>query len=110
MKLSFNLLMYFLSAPAFAGKIPFKEAIEPKQGWFSYVLAILALLAIGLVLMKKNNPIASKQSLCKILDKKHLGNKTVVYVIEYKNQGFLVADNQQALALHALPKENDHEV
>ncbi|MBA3537497.1 MAG: hypothetical protein H0T84_12975 [Tatlockia sp.] len=90
---------------AVAESLTFKQAIEPKQGWLIYFLATLALLAIAYVLSKNTKRGFSLPSNCLIIEKKRLGAKTIVYIFEYQNRQFLLADNQQALALHALDKE-----
>lgn len=88
---------------ALAEGIHFKQAIEPKQGWFIYLITLAALIVLAIFLAKKPRQALSS---CLIVDKKRLGSKTTIYILEYQNQQFLLADSQQALALHALTKEN----
>jgi len=80
--------------------IVFKQEFSPKNGWFNYGLAITILLIVILVLAKKYKSKPLGPIGCQLIEKKHLGNKTVVYVIEYQQQRFLLADNQHALAIH----------
>jgi flagellar biogenesis protein FliO len=94
-----------ITKQAVAESFAFKQTIAPKQGWLLYFLATLALVAMVYVLAKKSKQGLLAPSNCQIIDKKRLGSKTIVYVFEYQNQQFLLADNQQALALHALDKE-----
>lgn len=82
--------------------IVFKQDFSPQHGWLQYGLAITVLLILILVLARKYKSRVPNPDGCQIIDKKHLGNKTAVYVIEYQQQRFLLADNQQALAIHAL--------
>ncbi|CDZ77051.1 hypothetical protein BN59_01330 [Legionella massiliensis] len=96
------LLASLVSNKALAEDLHFKQAIEPKQGWFIYLITLAALIALAIFLAKKPR---QTQSSCLIVDKKHLGNKTTIYILEYQNQQFLLADSQQALALHALTTE-----
>lgn len=91
-------------------KIPFKEPFSPKNGWISYGIALIALLVILLTLLKKYKPALRHKSECNIIEKKYLGNKTVVYVFEYQQQRFLLADNQLALALQPLLNEAGNEI
>lgn len=85
--------------------IPYKQTIAPKQGWVSYTLTIIMLLVMVLILAKKFKPKHASSTSCRLVEKKQLGHKTVVYVIEYQHHRFLLADNQHALALHVLPHE-----
>lgn len=89
--------------------IIFKPTFAPKQGWLLYALPILMLLVLSLLIAKKYKPRALPHANCNLVEKKYLGNKTIVYVIEYQQQRFLLADNQQALALHPLTSEAYHE-
>lgn len=92
-----------------AEPIVFKQALSPKNGWLQYGLAITVLLILILVLAKKYKYRTPNLSSLQLIEKKHLGNKTVVYVIEYQQQRFILADNQQALAIHPLnhPETNE---
>lgn len=82
--------------------IEFKQDFSPQNGWLNYGLAITILLIAMLVLAKKYKFRAPIRGSVQLVEKKHLGNKTVVYIIEYEQKHFLLADNQQALAIHAL--------
>lgn len=82
--------------------IVFKQPFSPHNGWLSYGIAVIVLLIIVLVIAKKHRPNVIQKSVCQLIEKKYLGNKTVVYVIDYQQQRFLLADNQHALAFHAL--------
>lgn len=82
--------------------IAFKPDFSPKNGWMHYGLAILILLIIMLLLAKKHTRKLPERASCQLIEKKHLGNKTVLYIVEYQQQRFLLADNQQALAIHPL--------
>ncbi|KTD25828.1 hypothetical protein [Legionella maceachernii] len=102
-------IMSFFSNQAFAEKIPFKETLQPKHGWFTYLVFILIFAAVCLVLAKKNSGTLLPSVACLVVDKKRLNAKTIVYVIEYQNQQFLLADNQHGLVLQPLNKET-HDV
>lgn len=82
--------------------IIFKQPLSPHGGWLSYGIAIVIMLVMIVILAKKHKPFSTPRGDCKLIEKKHLGHKTVVYVIEYHQQRFLLADNQQALAIHPL--------
>lgn len=79
--------------------IAFKEPFMPKTGWLHYGLVILMLLVIVIMLAKKFKPGQISPSACKLIEKQHLGNKTVVYILQYQQQRFLLVDNQHALAI-----------
>lgn len=88
-----------------AEPIVFKQELSPKNGWIHYGLTMGILLVFILVLAKKYNARSPDLINCQLIEKKHLGNKTVVYVIEYQQQRFLLADNQQALTMHPLEQK-----
>ena len=88
-----------------ADPIVFKQEFSPKQGWLNYGLAIMILLIVIIVLAKKHKPRSTNLSGCQLIEKKHLNNKTAVYIVEYQQQRFLLADNQNALAIHRLEQE-----
>lgn len=89
--------------------LPFKPAFVPRQGWYSYVIAILALLAILMVLVKKKYPGTGSQKNWQVLDKCQLSQKTTLYIVEYQQQRFLVGDNQQSLSFLPLNEVVTHE-
>lgn len=93
--------------PLTADPIIFKQEFSPQNGWLNYGIAIIILLIIILVLAKKYKPQATGLTGCNLIEKKHLGNKTVVYIVEYQHQRFLLADNQHALAVHQIDKGCD---
>lgn len=89
--------------------LSFKPAFVPRQGWYSYVIAILALLAILMVLVKKKYQGTSPQKNWQVLDKCRLSQKTTLYIVEYQQQRFLVGDNQQSLSFLPLNEVVTHE-
>ena len=106
-----SLLLSLLSSIALAASEPivFKQAFSPRISWFTYGAVIVLLLGIVLAVAKKQKPGSTKKSACTIIEKTYLGNKTVVYVIDYQRQRFLLADNQHSLVLHSLIPENTNE-
>ncbi len=68
-------------------------------------MALVILLILVFIISKKNHKGFNQKSLLTLIDKKQIGNKTVVYVFHYKQQHFLLADNQHALAIHPLIEE-----
>ena len=98
-------LACFVPIAMAAEPIVFKPDFAPKQGWLNYGVAIVILLSIILVLAKKHKTRLPDLAGCKLIEKKHLGNKTMVYIVEYQQQRFLLADNQQALAVHRIDDE-----
>ncbi len=85
--------------------IPFKQPFIPKGGWLNYGLVIIMLLVIVIMLAKKFKPRQASQATCKLIEKQHLGNKTVVYILQYQQQRFLLVDNQHALAIQEVQNE-----
>lgn len=105
-----GVLCYPVAALANAAEaITFKEPFAPGYNWLAYGVTVAILLILALVIAKKHRPGSSPQSQCTLIEKKYLGNKTVVYVLEYQKQQYLLADNQHALALQRLNSESAHE-
>ena len=87
--------------------IAFKHAFYPKNGWINYGVVLALLLVIALVLAKKFKSSPPDLSGLNVIEKKTIGNKTTVYVLEYQQQRVLLADNQHALTLHGLRENGD---
>ncbi len=87
----------------------FKHEFSPHAGWLSYGVVILLLLVMIVFLAKNRKPFATNTTDCKLIEKKHVGHKTVVYVMEYQQQRFILADNQQALAIYPLMQGDSNE-
>lgn len=82
--------------------LPFKKELATTNHWLSYGLVVLIL---GLILWLLNRycshkkPKLARSPLLKVIP---LHQKTKVYVVEYQTQCFLIADNQNAIAIHEL--------
>lgn len=101
---SILILIYgVISSSAFAKEpIHFKQAFVGKINWLPYGMVIILLLLAIFFISKKYKPKHQNKTLCQVIEKNYLGNKTVVYVIDYQEQRFLLADNQQALSFCAV--------
>lgn len=106
-RLIFVLLM--LMNPVFAQEtISFKKELTATGPWYPYVLVFLVLLVVLFILahyLKKTPGTHSKSYILKRIAAHH---KTSVYVIDYQGQQFLLAENQNALALHPLNEIKSH--
>ena len=89
--------------PLFAGEeIVFKKELIFNPHWYSYGL-ILFLLVISLVIIAKySNKTGGIELKCKVVERINIHHKTKVYVIDYQGKQFLLADNQNALAIQPL--------
>jgi flagellar biogenesis protein FliO len=79
----------------------YKPEFAPQYSWISSVIILIILLMLLLFWVRKNKIRVQPTGSCRLIEKKYLSNKTVLYVIEYQTQRFLLADNQHALTLHA---------
>lgn len=103
------LLSYLISPSVIADdSLHFKQALVGNNHWLSYGMVMLALLLVIGYITQKYKPNTPNKALCRVIEKNHLGNKTVIYVIDYQEQRFLLADNQHALSFCALLPENLH--
>lgn len=89
--------------------IPFKQPFTLNHNLVNVSGIAVIMLILAFILVKRVHAKPSQQSACRVIEKQFLTNKTVVYVLEYQQQRFLLADNQQALAIHSLPSQVIHE-
>lgn len=109
-KLIFVSLLSLLPLRAMSAEtIAFKKNFSANISWLNYGIAIAMLLILALIIAKKHKPALTKKPICQLVEKKYLGNKTVIYVIDYQQQRFLLADNQHALAIHELSTRDTDE-
>lgn len=97
---------FFLSSTVHAeSTLAFKKEPLSTVHWFPYLLVLTLLLVALLMLAKKSKSISKHSSKNLIIEKIPINQKTQVYVLEYQGQRFLIADNQNALAIHPLAQE-----
>ncbi|MBA2655987.1 MAG: hypothetical protein H0U70_03280 [Tatlockia sp.] len=104
------IIALIITRQASAAELNFKQNFQPSLSWQLCVLSLIVIMAIAYFMAKKNKGAIAKQSNFLIIDKKNLGSKTFIYVLEYQNQQFLLADNQQALVLHAIKNETSNAI
>lgn len=98
--------MIFLSDSLHAGSaLGFKKDLVSQVHWAPYLLGLGFLFIALIVLAKKSKGFIKTNSQCQLIESIPIHYKTKVHVIEYQGQRFLIADNQQALAIHPLHKE-----
>ncbi|MCL9682642.1 hypothetical protein [Legionella maioricensis] len=96
-------ILIFLVNPLFAEEtINFKKELVTTVHWFPYGIVLILLFIALLLLAKNSKKVISTNAKCKIIERIAVHHKTKVYVIVYQGQKFLVADNQNSLAIHAL--------
>jgi flagellar biogenesis protein FliO len=97
-------LLLGLMAPltVFAEGTLFKQDPMNTIHWFPYIVILGILFVVLFVLAKKSKVLVKTNSNCQIIEKIPVHHKTQVYVINYQGQRFLIADNQNALAIHSL--------
>lgn len=97
------LLFYLAWQPVFAnGSINFKKELSASPHWLPYLIALIAVGAILFYLAKLNKTKAPKVSKCSLVEQLTLNHKTKVYVVAFEQQQFMIADNLNGLAIHAL--------
>ena len=99
----------FLSGSLHADSaLGFKKDLVSQVHWGPYLLGLGFLFVALIVLAKKSKGFIKTNAQCKLIESIPIHYKTKVHVIEYQGQRFLIADNQQALAIHSLHKEEVH--
>lgn len=88
-------------------QIQFKQSFSPSATWINYILALLAVLVLVFYFAKKyQRPVSSRGDFF-VVKSKRLNAKTTLHLIEFQQQQFLLADNQQTLCLHPIsPRTN----
>lgn len=103
-KITLLLFFFFLSFNVCAEhSLPFKKEISTNH-LFSYLL-VLGILFLTLFFLAKKSKKLINTNQCQILERIPIHHKTKVYILDYQGQRFLIADNQNALAIQPLPKE-----
>ncbi|WP_298626873.1 hypothetical protein [uncultured Legionella sp.] len=89
--------------PLFAKEdLVFKKELISNPHWYSYGLVLILLLISIIVLAKYSKRTGATEQKCKVIERISIHHKTKVYVIHYQGKQFLLADNQNALAIHPL--------
>lgn len=98
------LIGLILIRPAFASSLVFKKELVANPHWVPYGIVLLILFIVLFILArysKKNGRIHSE---FKVIDKLIVNNKTNIFIIDYQGERILLADNQNALAIHTLSR------
>lgn len=96
------LLCFFIHPLHAEEAISFKKELMASSSWFPYGILVVILVITIFVLAKHSKKIIHNDAQCRVVEKIFIHNKTKVYVIAYQEQKFLVADNQNSLAIHVL--------
>lgn len=89
------------------GTLTFKTASISTSHWYLYLVVIGVLFLTLLFLAKKSKGLVKPTSEGRLIEKIPLHHKAQVYIIEYQNQRFLIADNQNALAIHPMHEDKN---
>ncbi len=100
-------ILLFLVNPLFAEEaISFKKELVTTVHWFPYGIVLILLIIALLILAKNSKKVMTAHAKCKVIERVAIHHKTKVYVIAYQGQQFLLADNQNSLAIHALQENS----
>ena len=110
MYLLFCLLLLTTSLPAYTQEsISFKKNMIANTHWSPYVLIFLFLCTVLILLARHANKTTKRglnNKVMKCIAKHH---KISIFIIDYKGQQFLLAENPNALKLHPLTESVTHE-
>jgi hypothetical protein len=84
----------------------FKKDEVASIPWVPYGLVFFILISTVFILAKNLKKTSYVQANFKVIEKIAVHHKTKLYVIDYQGQKFLVADNQNSLAIQALQEIN----
>lgn len=105
------LLLCIIANPLSHAKeqLGFKKELITATQWPHYGI-LLTVLCLGLlVLIKKTRSPKSSFSKGQLIEVIHLDHKTKAYVIDFEEQQFIIAGNQNALTIHPLKHGILHE-
>jgi len=95
--------LLFLANPLFAeNTLVFKKELLSNINWFPYSMILVVLFAAVLFLAKNSKRLIRPNPDCQVIEKIMLRHKTNIYIIDYQGQRFLIAENQNALAINPL--------
>ncbi|MFJ1268022.1 hypothetical protein ACD661_05595 [Legionella lytica] len=97
-----TLLWCLLISPALhtQNTLTFKQDPINNIHWIPYLVVLLILLIVLFFLAKRSKGLVKKTTHGQIIEKISVHHKMQVYVLDYQGQRFLIADNQNALAIH----------
>jgi hypothetical protein len=96
------LLLGLLISPALHAQntLTFKQDPITQIHWIPYLVVLLILLIVLSLLAKRAKGLVKKPTQCQLIEKISVHHKMQVYILDYQGQRFLIADNQNALAIH----------
>ena len=95
-------ISFLLINPLFADSISFKQAQPSTNYLHSYGMVITVVFILFVVLAHSVKRKTGTTQKCKIIERVAVYHKTRIYIIDYQNQQFLIADNQNSLAIQPL--------
>lgn len=95
-------LYFFMNSGFSQAELPFKSNLNETIHWGPYLSVLLILFLLLLALNKFGARFNSKSKNSHLITTLPIYNKTKAYVLEYEGQRFLIAENQNAIAIHAL--------
>lgn len=95
-------LLCLLISPALHAQstLTFKQDPINNIHWLPYLVVLLILLMVLFLLAKRSKGLVKNPIQGKIIEKIPVHHKMQVYILDYQGQRFLIADNQNALAIH----------
>lgn len=84
----------------------FKQDPMSNIHWFPYIVVLVVLFVVLVFLAKRPKGLIKTPSKCRVIEQIPIHHKTKIFVIDYQGQKFLIADNQNALAIHPLKEDN----
>ncbi|WP_058535523.1 hypothetical protein [Legionella saoudiensis] len=96
------LLLGLLVSPVLHAQstLPFKEDPINHIHWIPYLAVLLILLIVLSIIAKRSKGLVKKVSQGQLIEKIPIHHKMQVYILDYQGQRFLIADNQNSLAIH----------
>ena len=100
-----SILLFVLSNPLLAqAALSFKQELSTDVHWLPYCLVLFTLLVILVIFSKWTKKTSRLPKQCRIIEKTLIHHKTKAYIIDYEGQRFLIADNQNAIAIQRLER------
>ncbi|CAM4394499.1 MAG: hypothetical protein LEGION0403_FIIPPAGN_00791 [Legionella sp.] len=97
-----GLLLGLLISPALHAQntLTFKQDPINNIHWIPYLVILLILLIVLSFFAKRSKGLVKKNTQGQVIEKIPVHHKMHVYILDYQGQRFLIADNQNSLAIH----------
>lgn len=97
-----SVLIFLHTVAAVAEPVTFKTESSSSLHWLPFTIGLMLLCVILYWITRRHAAASNTVKNLNLIEQVILNPKTSVYLIEYKQQQFLIAQNPNSVAIHAL--------